>query len=64
MLVMLTHGTQDSGFVDRDLNKKPSEYEAGAVPFRQRRFGGTWSKHNAVCLIVQRTMLLGMAQFM
>jgi hypothetical protein len=34
--------TQDSGSVDRDLTRKPSEYEADAMSFRPRRFGGTW----------------------
>lgn len=37
----VTHVTQGSGSVDRDLNRKPSEYEAVAVPFRRRCFGGT-----------------------
>jgi hypothetical protein len=40
--VDVTHVTQNIGSVDRDLNRKQSEYEAGAVPFRPRRFGGTW----------------------
>lgn len=41
-VVDVTHVTQGSGSVDRDLSRKPSEYEAVAVPFRPRCFGGTW----------------------